>query len=226
MNDTPLILAWRKIAARQDGPPEITMSRAELQRLLHEMDEQRDRVDDEELPDALVAVASGPDEHCPSSKDDAELHCEHWYECEPCCWCGDDTPDPRCDCPRCSALRGDEQRDSAEGVALDGAAMIAAERRRQIMVEGRTADHDDSHDGGELIDAARCYIVSAEATGFGPDCVTFRGGYRPGEGNPPIWPWNDGWKPSGDAVRDLVKAGALLAAEIDRRTRCAGSEEP
>jgi hypothetical protein len=31
------------------------------------------------------------------------------------------------------------------------------------------------------------------------------------------WPWNDDdWKPSPDPIRNLVKAGALIAAEIDR----------
>ncbi len=31
------------------------------------------------------------------------------------------------------------------------------------------------------------------------------------------WPWFDGWKPDlSDPIRNLVKAGALIAAEIDR----------
>jgi hypothetical protein len=34
---------------------------------------------------------------------------------------------------------------------------------------------------------------------------------------PPNWPWDaKWWKPSVDHVRNLVKAGALIAAEIDR----------
>lgn len=33
-------------------------------------------------------------------------HCSHWWDnCEPCCRCGDDTPDPGCDCPRCSGVK-------------------------------------------------------------------------------------------------------------------------
>jgi len=32
-----------------------------------------------------------------------------------------------------------------------------------------------------------------------------------------LWPWgSEWWKPSKDPIRDLVKAGALIAAEIDR----------
>jgi len=35
---------------------------------------------------------------------------------------------------------------------------------------------------------------------------------------PPIWPWEKSWwKPTpNDRVKELVKAGALIAAEIDR----------
>lgn len=46
-------------------------------------------------------------EWCPDAPDpdDDRGHCGHWYDCEPCCQCGDDTPDPRCDCERCTAVR-------------------------------------------------------------------------------------------------------------------------
>jgi hypothetical protein len=34
------------------------------------------------------------------------------------------------------------------------------------------------------------------------------------------WPWSKKWwKPSSDPIRNLVKAGALIAAEIDRLQR-------
>ena len=44
--------------------------------------------------------------------------------------------------------------------------------------------------------------------------------------DPPIdWPWEDNaWKPSGDPVWNLVKAGALIAAEIDRLARAKAKE--
>jgi hypothetical protein len=46
--------------------------------------------------------------------------------------------------------------------------------------------------------------------------------WKPGE-QPPGWPWGTSWfKPSGDDIRDLVKAGALIAAEIDRLQRADG----
>lgn len=37
------------------------------------------------------------------------MHCSHWEDCEPCCRCGDDTPDPSCDCPRCTYVRQADQ---------------------------------------------------------------------------------------------------------------------
>jgi hypothetical protein len=40
--------------------------------------------------------------------------------------------------------------------------------------------------------------------------------YRRNEG----WPWDEKWwKPSTNPIRNLVKAGALIAAEIDRLQR-------
>ena len=101
----------------------------------------------------------------------------------------------------------------------NGAEMIATERRRQVEVLGYDDDHDSGQSYDALLRAARCYLTSAEATWFGRECVTFDG-FRPGDGAPSDWPWRDEeWKPSGTAVRDLVRAGALIAAEIDRILR-------
>lgn len=109
---------------------------------------------------------------------------------------------------------------------MTGAEMIAAERRRQIESEGWTAQHDDTeHAGGGLLEAAVCYAGAAEATYYNPQCVTFKGGWRVGEGVPSDWPWApEWWKPSDDPIRNLVKAGALIAAEIDRLQRLSGGE--
>ena len=40
-------------------------------------------------------------------------------------------------------------------------------------------------------------------------------------GIPPTWPWDESWfKPTpDDRIRELVKAGALILAEIDRLQR-------
>lgn len=91
-----------------------------------------------------------------------------------------------------------------------GAERIAAERQRQLDEEGWTPEHDDAWDSGELIEAAGCY-----ARGASPRYVHFRNGRVPGD-----WPWDDEWfKHSDDPIRNLEKAGALIAAEIDRLQR-------
>lgn len=87
-----------------------------------------------------------------------------------------------------------------------GSKAIAAERRRQIEQEGWTPQRDDQYVNGELLQAAACYALHD-------------GGVK--DIPPPAWPWSDKWwKPSG-VQRDLEKAGALIAAEIDRRLRAA-----
>ena len=94
----------------------------------------------------------------------------------------------------------------------EGVERIAAERQRQIDAEGWTPEHDDEHDCGEMVSAAACYAGMAQALVNGSSIV-----------HPEVlslWPWDfDWWKPSDDPVRNLEKAGALIAAEIDRLLR-------
>ncbi|HFL8203322.1 TPA: ead/Ea22-like family protein [Escherichia coli] len=81
---------------------------------------------------------------------------------------------------------------------------VISERQRQRAVEGWTSEHDDAYQNGELADAAACYAISAHNQGFS---------------TPAHWPWApDWWKQSGPR-RDLVKAGALILAEIERIDR-------
>jgi len=96
---------------------------------------------------------------------------------------------------------------------MNGAEMIAAERQRQIEVEGWTPEHDDEHDNGELIAASICYAR------IGCPYPSIR------DSTSPLWPWDaKWWKPAfrHDKIRNLVKAGALIAAEIDRLQRLDG----
>lgn len=86
---------------------------------------------------------------------------------------------------------------------------VLAERQRQVTAEGWTAGHDDEYEHGELADAAGCYALSSELF----DCA----------GEPPRpWPWPDEWWKPTNRRRDLVKAGALILAEIERIDRAAG----
>ncbi len=91
-----------------------------------------------------------------------------------------------------------------------GTELIAEERQRQIYVEGYTAVHDDQHRGGEIAHAGACY-AAAEITRS----------INKNNSAPGLWPWDrEWWKPAPDnRVRELVKAGALIAAEIDRLQR-------
>lgn len=104
---------------------------------------------------------------------------------------------------------------------MNGIELIAAERKRQIEQEGWTAEHDDEHSRGEIAEAAACYAMPPEARLIRvedeTDVVT---GENTGVGML-LWPWGEGsFKPTpDDRVRELVKAGALIAAEIDRLQR-------
>lgn len=85
-----------------------------------------------------------------------------------------------------------------------GAELIAAERARQITEEGWTPEHDAEHAGESLAIAACCYALPP----------TMR---RYVDSTPRLWPWEARhWKPTENRVRELAKAGALIAAEIDR----------
>lgn len=111
---------------------------------------------------------------------------------------------------------------------------VLAERHRQVSVEGWSAEHDDDYDGGSLAEAAVCYASHAAARGFifhrWPD--EYRAD-RPfpedrtvfGHGDvtwPKGWSWS-WWKPK-NPRRDLVRAAALLIAEIERMDRATQSD--
>lgn len=91
---------------------------------------------------------------------------------------------------------------------------IAVERQRQITAEGWTEAHDDAYAAGELARAASCY---ARHAGSDEDDRQVNSGFQP-----PGWPWFGFWKPSGRR-RDLVKAAALIVAEIERLDRAASA---
>jgi hypothetical protein len=89
-----------------------------------------------------------------------------------------------------------------------GIERIAAERKRQIEKEGYFAEDDDAYVEGELAFAAAAYAVTDD-------------GFFPQRREIILWPWSsEWWKPSPEnRIRELEKAGALIAAEIDRLQR-------
>ena len=96
---------------------------------------------------------------------------------------------------------------------LSGVELIKSERLRQISQEGWSTEHDDGHKLGELASAAESYAHQAAVqANFAPSNIL--------RSPPQAWPWSAiWWKPSDDQIRNLVKAGALIAAEIDRLQR-------
>jgi hypothetical protein len=117
---------------------------------------------------------------------------------------------------RITALFGDPDGERTPG-AETGAAMIRAERARQVTAEGYTPDHDAGHDHGELARAAACYALPPEHRPARSVRADSSRGDRYSR-VPVGWPWHpDAWKP-GDRLAELVKAGALIAAELDRLT--------
>jgi hypothetical protein len=105
---------------------------------------------------------------------------------------------------------------------MTGIELISTERGRQIENEGWTTEHDDAHDHGELADAAMCYVGAAMTPH--PTYTHLPGPYSGGNVIPPeAWPWESAWWKPADRIRNLAKAGALIAAEIDRLQRLAAS---
>lgn len=96
---------------------------------------------------------------------------------------------------------------------MTGVELIAEERKRQIDIERWTAQHDDGHTLAQIALAGLSYVsVAASQVRLGEGCLIHK--------LPVYWPWDDmWWKPSNDPVRNLTKAGALIAAEIDRLQR-------
>jgi len=101
---------------------------------------------------------------------------------------------------------------------------IAAERRRQVESEGWTPDHDDKYSCGELARAAACYALQAaqrsDETPY-EDNAGRKRWWRTDFAIKRFWPWGWGWWKPLDRQRDLEKAGALIAAELDRLIRAA-----
>lgn len=87
-----------------------------------------------------------------------------------------------------------------------GIEMIAEERQRQIDIEDYTAENDAQYIDGELALAAASYALAEHNR------------KRNFRAAPTIWPWHErDWKPNPEnRARELIKAGALIAAELDR----------
>lgn len=104
-----------------------------------------------------------------------------------------------------------------------GIEIIAEERQRQIEVEGWTPEHDLQHSDDELANAASTYAMSPGVRDVLIEMIPLCSVDKV----PPTWPWDEKWyKPTPDnRIRELAKAGALIAAEIDRLNKVNELEE-
>ena len=100
---------------------------------------------------------------------------------------------------------------------MTGIELITKERQRQIKEEGWTSGHDAEHEDGELSDAAACYCI-AENRHINWNSPRVNAKAHIELERTLFWPWAKGWwKPTpDDRIKELTKAGALIAAEIDR----------
>lgn len=87
---------------------------------------------------------------------------------------------------------------------------VMAERHRQMSVEGWTAQHDDEHTNGSMAYAAAAYAVASIQR---PGTLEQATGVYAWTGWAKRW-----WKPRSPR-QDLVRAGALILAEIERLDR-------
>lgn len=99
---------------------------------------------------------------------------------------------------------------------------VLAERRRQIEEEGFTPEHDDQHAASDMALAAACFAISGSKSHGDRDlsdklfaAIQF------------VWPrrWAMSWWKPKDSRRDLVRAGALALAAIERIDRAAAKAE-
>lgn len=92
---------------------------------------------------------------------------------------------------------------------------VIDERHRQIAVEGFDADHDDQSRAGQLAEAGAAYAAWAGYQAdrmVTPDQDTRKAALR-------LWPWAQKWWKPKDARHNLVRAAALIIAEIERLDR-------
>lgn len=114
------------------------------------------------------------------------------------------------------AVRADERAGLSAIGSTAAARDVLSERHRQQSAEGWTPQHDDTHRAGQMADAAACYAASfrvfkqQEVVGLNYETYTQ---YVEG------WPWSENWWKPRDRRRDLIRAGALILAELDRLDR-------
>jgi hypothetical protein len=91
---------------------------------------------------------------------------------------------------------------------------IAAERLRQSQAEGGTPQQDDTYRDGQLAGAAACYALTSVKHWAVAHTI------------PTFWPWAKAWWKPKNPRRDLIRAAALIVAEIERIDRAVAVSTP
>ncbi len=90
----------------------------------------------------------------------------------------------------------------------NGAGLIAQERRRQIEEEGFDQKHDEQHSAVDLAVAGACYALAGVVNDPAEPII--------GPVVKEYWPFAKKWWKPKDDRRNLIRAGALIAAALDR----------
>jgi hypothetical protein len=86
---------------------------------------------------------------------------------------------------------------------------IREERGRQRFTEGFSVERDDLYKEDELVQAAARYLLHGRGLASGIEDA---------------WPWSETWWKPSYVRRNLVKAAALIVAEIERIDRLGASK--
>ncbi|HEY1723984.1 MAG TPA: hypothetical protein VGF89_01070 [Steroidobacteraceae bacterium] len=107
--------------------------------------------------------------------------------------------------------------------AGSGVDQVLLERVRQVCAEGFDGKHDARWTSDELIGAAIALLLSAMSGGHDVDDATAEGLIEMARD---FWPSGAGELKRKTPDRDLVRAAALLLAELDRRYLARSAERP
>lgn len=160
-------------------------------------------------------------------------------ELKPCPFCGSSLIDPKGwasldqsgpACDMCGATAENTEVWNKRALDPSGVvAEIAAERKRQVEDEGWTPEHDDEHESGEMARAAAAYALAASYPDFfrmkNSAVDKLREEYSGGKFTPlrELWPWDWAWWKPKNRRRDLIRAAALIVAEVERLKRLAAN---
>lgn len=118
-------------------------------------------------------------------------------------------------------------KESPETPITTAAYDVLEERKRQIEIEGWTPEHDDLHVDFSLAKAASVYAATASVNDIYRLAMDAHGLHGAPGKLLELWPlsWDISWLKPKSRRADLVKAAALILAEIERLDRLTAGAE-